>query len=134
MTDVGTTKRRSMTPTRRLRLFEAHKGICCLCHETIDGVREKWTIEHLRALGLGGEDADENCAPAHEDCRRIKDKDDVERIAKAKRVKQRHIGVQTAPKQKIPGRGFPVSQKSAARQTKIPLAPRPLYRPQEETQ
>jgi hypothetical protein len=56
----------------------------------------------------------------------------VERIAKAKRVKQRHIGVQTAPKHKIPGRGFPVSEKSAARQTKIPLAPRALFKPADE--
>lgn len=128
MTDVGTTKRKSMTPTRRLRLFEAHSGRCCLCNETIDGVREKWTIEHLRALGLGGEDDDENCAPAHEDCRRIKDKDDVERISKAKRVKQRHIGIRAVPKQKIRSPGFPVSQKAAARQTKPPLPPRALYR------
>ena len=91
--DVGTTKRKAMSPSRRLRIFEAHKGLCCHCGGKIDGVREKWIVEHLRALGLGGEDEDGNCAPAHEDCRRIKDKDDVSRIAKAKRVKAKHMGI-----------------------------------------
>jgi hypothetical protein len=133
MTDVGTTKRKAMSPTRRLRLFEAHNGIYCLCLKKIDGVHEKWTIEHLRALGLGGEDADSNCAPAHEDCRRVKDKDDVERIAKAKRVKQKHIGIRTAPAKKLNGPGFPVSEKSASRSPKQSLGYRALYRSVEES-
>lgn len=93
MTDVGTTKRGSMSPMRRLRIFEAHKGLCVLCGGRIDGVREKWTVEHLRALGLGGKDDDDNCGPAHEDCRRQKDKVDVKAIAKAKRVKAKHLGI-----------------------------------------
>ncbi|MDW9726349.1 HNH endonuclease [Sinorhizobium meliloti] len=93
MTDVGTTKRGTMSPMRRLRIFEAHAGLCCLCGGRIDGVREKWTVEHLRALGLGGADDDANCGPAHEDCRRQKDKADVKAIAKAKRVKAKHLGI-----------------------------------------
>jgi len=93
MTDVGTTKRRSMTPARRLRIFEEHKGVCVLCLNKIDGVREPWTIEHLICLGLGGADEDTNCGPAHETGRRDKDKLDVKAIAKAKRNKQRHLGI-----------------------------------------
>lgn len=93
MTDVGTTKRGSMSPMRRLRIFEAHGGRCCLCAGKIDGVRQKWTIEHLIALGLGGKDDDENCAPAHDTCRRDKDKFDVAAIAKAKRIKAKHLGI-----------------------------------------
>src|SRR5260370_440643 len=91
--DVATTRRGTMSPARRLRIWEAHGGMCVLCAKKIDGVREPWTIEHIRALGLGGEDADENCGPAHEDCRRKKDKADVASIAKAKRVKAKHIGI-----------------------------------------
>jgi len=105
MTDVGTTKRKSMTPARRLRIFEAHRGRCVLCGEKIDGVREKWIVEHVRALVLGGEDEDANCAPAHERCRRAKDKDDVKAAAKAKRIKQRHLGIKPAK------RGFRLSRK-----------------------
>jgi len=93
MSDVGTTKRGAMSPARRLRIFEQHKGICVLCSVKIDGVREPWIIEHLTCLGLGGADDDKNTGPAHEACRRDKDKLDVKAIAKAKRNKQRHLGI-----------------------------------------
>lgn len=98
------TTRRSMSPSRRLRIFEAHGGVCCHCGLKIDGVREAWIVEHLLALGLTGADDDANCAPAHEHCRRVKDKDDVKRIAKAKRAKQQHLGIR--PPSRLRGRGF----------------------------
>lgn len=126
MTDVGTTKRKPMTPARRLRIFEDHKGVCVLCLNKIDGVREPWTIEHLICLGLGGKDEDANCAPAHETCRRDKDKLDVAAIAKAKRVKQRHIGLKV-PKQKIKSQGFPQRQRERPKSNKLPLPPARLY-------
>ena len=93
MTDVGTTKRGPMSPMRRLRIWEAAKGICILCDTKIDGVREKWIVEHKRALVLGGADDDANCGPAHESCRRQKDKIDVAAGAKAKRMKAKHLGI-----------------------------------------
>lgn len=93
MTDVPTTPRKAMSPSRRLRIWEREHGVCCLCHEEIDGVREPWTVEHKRALGLGGEDTDENCGPAHESCRRAKDKVDVPAIARAKRRKAKMLGI-----------------------------------------
>lgn len=93
MNDVGSTPRKPMPQMRRLRIWEDHKGVCILCKENIDGVREAWTVEHIIALGLGGADEDDNCGPAHEACRRAKDKLDVPRIAKAKRMKVRHLGI-----------------------------------------
>jgi hypothetical protein len=48
--DVGTTKRKAMTPQMRLKVWENHKGICALCSGKIDGVRERWIVEHLRGL------------------------------------------------------------------------------------
>ena len=102
MSDVGTTPRRAMSASRRLRIWEAHKGICCLCSAPIDGVREPWIVEHVRALGLGGADDDANCAPAHERCRREKDRADVPAIAKAKRIKQRHLGIKKPTKFRRP--------------------------------
>ena len=92
MTDVGTTPRKPMSPMQRLRIFEEHGGICCLCDRKIQA-GEKWIVEHPRALGLGGTDTDENKRPAHESCRRVKDKADVTAIAKAKRIKARHLGI-----------------------------------------
>ena len=100
MTDVGTTPRRALSPSRRLRIWEQHGGICVLCQAKIDGVREKWIVEHVRALVLGGADDDANCGPAHESCRRVKDKTDVADGARAKRRKAKHIGAAKP-------RGFP---------------------------
>lgn len=99
-----------MTPSRRLRIFENHKGVCVTCGLPIK-VGEAWFVEHIRALELGGEDVDANCGPAHQiNCKSVKDADDHHRAAKAKRVKQRHIGI-TAPKQKIQSAGFPKRDK-----------------------
>lgn len=89
MTDVPSTPRGPMTNARRLRIFEAHKGLCIICKLK---VRPPWTVEHVIPLGLGGEDIDSNCGPAHEDCRRAKDKTDVAAIARAKRRKAKHVG------------------------------------------
>lgn len=106
MSDVPTTPRGNMSPTRRLRIWEAHAGVCILCKTKIDGVREKWIVEHVRALGLGGSDDDANLGPAHETCRRVKDKDDVAAIAKSKRAKMRHLGIKPASKWRKPPEGY----------------------------
>jgi 5-methylcytosine-specific restriction endonuclease McrA len=125
------TKRGPMSPQRRLKIFEQHKGLCCLCGGKIDGTKEAWIVEHIRALGLDGEDKDENCGPAHETCRRIKDKDDVARISKAKRVKARHVGARV-PKGQIKSAGFPRFDKPrhGVDKSQLPPLPKPqLFAP-----
>lgn len=102
MTDVGTTPRRSMTTARKLRVFEAHRGICHLCGRRIIA-GEPWDVEHVRALALGGADDDANTAPAHRRCHAEKTPEDVSRIAKAKRVKARHLGIAKAKTRPMPG-------------------------------
>lgn len=103
MTDVGTTHRGSMPQSRRLRIWEAHRGVCCLCGQKIDGVRQRWIVEHIRPLELGGEDSDTNCAPAHEYCAIEKTKIDHVMAAKAKRVKARHLGLAKTTSRPFPG-------------------------------
>ncbi len=126
MTDVGTTKRKAMTPARRLRIFEAHSGVCVTCKLPIKA-GDKWFIEHIRALELGGDDTDENCGPAHTiTCKAVKDADDHHRAAKAKRVKQRHLGI-SSPKQKIPGQGFPQREPKPKTLTKVVKRETGLY-------
>lgn len=94
MTDVGTTARKAMSQTRRLRIWEAHGGRCIICGHAIDGVREPWIVEHVRALALGGEDADANCGPAHTACADHKTrKGDIPAIAEAKRRKMKQLGI-----------------------------------------
>jgi 5-methylcytosine-specific restriction protein A len=103
--DVGTTKRKKLTPRIRLKVWEDHKGVCALCNGKIDGVRERWIVEHLRALELGGEDTEANMAPVHEVCAMIKTSGstgDHARAAKAKRAKAKHLGIKKS-KNPLPG-------------------------------
>lgn len=113
---METTPRRAMSKQRQLRIFEARKGVCFTCRELIDGVREKWFIEHERALGLGGKDADANCWPAHIECKPAKDKADIAAIAQAKRRKAKHIGIR--PVAKMKSRPHPISERSAKNQAR----------------
>lgn len=120
MEDVGTTKRKPLTPTQRLKMFEAHKGVCCICNQQIKA-GEKWLDEHIRPLGLGGSNDLTNRAPAHVVCAAGKTfgKDgDNARIAKAKRVKMRHLGISKS-KQKIQSRGFSKAPREPKTVTKI---------------
>lgn len=117
MSDVGTTERKRLTPSQRLKLFEKHKGTCALCGLEIKGKR--WVVEHLRPLGLGGtNDVDENLRPVHEACAREKTIEDVKAIARAKRIKMRAIGIETSGK-KIQSRGFVKREKVALASAKV---------------
>jgi 5-methylcytosine-specific restriction endonuclease McrA len=96
MTDVGTTKRKRLSPRERLSIWEAHRGHCCLCRRPIDGAREAWIIEHIIALELGGPDTYDNMGPAHKGCADTKTggkSGDHARAAKAKRQKRKHLGI-----------------------------------------
>lgn len=103
--DIGTTKRKTLTPRMRLKVWENHKGICALCNGKIDGIRERWIVEHMRALELGGADDESNMAPVHEVCAMLKTsgpEGDHARAAKAKRVKSKHLGIKKS-KNPLPG-------------------------------
>jgi hypothetical protein len=77
----------------------------------IDGVRERWIAEHIRALELGGADDLSNLGPAHESCALVKTQDDHRRAAKAKRQKIQHIGAE-ASKRPLPcGKASPWKRK-----------------------
>lgn len=123
--DVGTTKRRSMTPTRRLRIFENHGGLCVTCGVQIKA-GDEWFIEHAIPLALGGKDEDDNCGPSHTSCKAGKDAEDFGRIAKAKRVKQKSLGMKKPNRQQIQSAGFPKFEKPAKSHTKR-VASRSLY-------
>jgi 5-methylcytosine-specific restriction endonuclease McrA len=83
--DVGTTVRRELTPHLRLKVWERTGGVCVVCERLIDGVRERWIVEHIRALELGGADEFVNMGPAHEACALAKTRDDHHQAAQAKR-------------------------------------------------
>jgi hypothetical protein len=87
--------RKPLTRMQRLKLFEAHGGLCALCGQKIQ-VGEGWIDEHLRALGLLGTNDLDNRAPVHKACAAAKTfgpDGDLAMIAKAKRVKAKHLGL-----------------------------------------
>ena len=96
-------KRQSLTKSQRLDVFHAASGLCHICGMEINLARERFEVEHVIALGLGGTDDPSNWRPAHPVCHAAKSKADVTRIAKAKRVKAKHEGAFRPARHKLPG-------------------------------
>lgn len=95
-------KRKSLSTRERVRLFTLHEGVCHICEHKIDGVRERWEIEHVIPWELTRDDSDENRKPAHYDCHKGKTPNDIRMIRKSDRVMAKHIGAK-----KRTGRGLP---------------------------
>ncbi len=96
MTDVPTTPRKKLSPRERLAAWERNNGVCVLCGVKIDGSRERWICEHIRALALGGLDTQDNIGPAHQRCADAKThgpNGDIAQAAKSKRRKARYLGI-----------------------------------------
>ena len=117
--------RKRFTDKDRARIFAANNGCCHLCSTKIDGVREAWEIEHVIAWELTRDDSDDNLRPAHISCHKQKTHNqDRPAINEAKRREAKHLGIKR-PKQTIPTKGFPPSEKT--RHERPALPPRPLY-------
>lgn len=118
------TKRRNITTAMRLRVWTAHAGVCHLCKLPIHAERgEKWHVEHVKPLWLGGEDAEVNMAPAHIDCHAPKTREEAGVRAKSNRQAAKHIGALPQPRVKLQSRGFAKKQRTP----KQPIPPRKLY-------
>jgi 5-methylcytosine-specific restriction protein A len=120
------TKRRSITTALRLRVWAAHEGKCHICGLRIHAeCGEKWDVEHVKPLWLGGEDTESNMAPAHKDCHAPKTAGEAKVRAKTNRVKAHDLGIKDETRRPIQSRGFP---KRKERSPKPSLPPRALYR------
>lgn len=88
------TTRRHISTTERAAIFASAEGKCHLCGDKIDGVSERWEIEHVVPLAMGGDEdrGSKNLQPAHIACHAAKTLLDVTAIAKAKRVEAKHNG------------------------------------------
>lgn len=95
---MTTAKRKSMTPARKQRIWEAHDGKCWRCKQSIE-VDKNVVYDHKVPLALGGSDDDENIGPSHADtCDKLKTFGtksrrlgaDIFEIAKTKRIKKKH--------------------------------------------
>jgi 5-methylcytosine-specific restriction enzyme A len=123
--DVPTTKRKPLTPRQRLKLFEAAHGICCICHKKIDGTAAflaEFIDEHIKALGLGGDNDIKNRGVAHVKCALTKTlTQDMPRIVKAKAQKAAQIG-KPASLRPLQNRPFPETVKPQNPKHRPPVA------------
>lgn len=116
------TRSRHSNKKFRAEVFRLGKGCCHICGGAIQ-IGQAWEIEDVIPLAMGGADTIENKAPAHIKCHAEKTKDDVSKIAKAKRVEASHLGIKR-PKGQIKSRGFD----KKPRPEKLPLpAIRPMF-------
>ena len=109
---VEATPRRAISRHRRDLILDRQKRICPLCNKPlpssemtsgVDGV-PGWTmtgpfeVDHVLPLELGGADHIDNMQALCRPCHRQKTRDDVRRIAKARRIRKREAGL--APKKR----------------------------------
>ena len=104
--------RARLSPRRRLQIFEAHNGICHICRQPIQP-GQRWEISHPIPIALGGADDDTNRAPAHKHpCHStVTAARDIPAIAKAVRVRAKHIGAYRSSKPLPAGRDSRWSKK-----------------------
>lgn len=95
-------KRKPLTRAQRTKIFDAHKGICCLCEGDIYALKRKWIIEHIKPLWLGGADDPSNMAPACECCAIEKTCGEASVKAKTDRQRAGHLGIKKRSRP-IPG-------------------------------
>lgn len=112
---VGKTHDTAIPPRVRLRVFEAHRGIC---HRTGRRIQagEAWQLDHVVALINGGEHRESNLAPilagrVHAE----KTAEDVALKAKTARMRAKHLGVFPKSSAKIQSRPF-TSTRAALRE------------------
>lgn len=117
----------NIPPRVRLRIYDRDGGVCHLCKLPIK-VAESWQADHVQALINGGEHRESNLAPVHSHCHVAKTARDVAEKSKIADKRKKHLGI-TTPKQKIPGRGFGLSEHKAKRlsRTTQSLPPKRLF-------
>lgn len=110
---MTSTARRKRTPLQRVKIFDAHGGICCECGQKIRP-GEPWHLAHIKGLCDGGTDDDDNLAPAHERCNMEKAwHDEKPRTSKADRQRAFHVTGRSKPRR---GRPMPGTRASGWKQ------------------
>lgn len=85
-------RRKPLTRNQRAKMHDEHGSTCCICLEAIPA-GEPFIDEHIIPLELGGSNDMSNRGPAHVGCAKKKTQRDLKLIAKAKRVRARHLGI-----------------------------------------
>jgi 5-methylcytosine-specific restriction protein A len=128
---VGRNPDSKIPPRVRLRVFEAHGGVCHLSGRKI-AAGEPWDCDHIIALINGGEHRETNLAPALRDKHREKTAADVAEKATVARKAKANLGLKPAPAKPIQSPGFapkPIKPSTARQPSKLEGLPRrAIYR------
>ena len=89
---VGRTDDEPVPVRVRLRVFEAHGGICHISGRKITPA-DKWDCDHVVALCNGGAHRESNLAPALANKHREKTAADVAEKSKTARIRAKHLGI-----------------------------------------
>lgn len=89
---IGKTADAAIPPRVRLRVFEAHGGICHISGRRIQA-GEPWDCDHVVALINGGENRESNLAPAIRDKHREKTAQDVAIKSRDTRKRAKSLGI-----------------------------------------
>ena len=123
---VGKTPDSKIPARVRLRVFEAHGGVCHLSGRKIMA-GDKWDIDHVQALVNGGLHIESNLAPALRDKHREKTAADVKEKATVARKAKANLGIKSPPAKPIKSAGFapkPVKPSTARQPDKLDGLPR----------
>lgn len=97
---IGSSPDAKVPPHVRLRIFDAHGGVCHIAKRKIMG-GELWDLDHIKALANGGEHRESNLAPALRDKHKAKTADDVAEKAAVDAKRKKHLGIK--PSSRMPG-------------------------------
>ena len=89
---TGKTDDTPAPPRVRLRVFERCAGKCHRCGRKI-GPADKWTLEHLIALILGGRNAEDNMGLTCSWCLPVKNAEDQAGKSKLANIQKRDRGI-----------------------------------------
>lgn len=89
---IGKTDDSMPPPHIRLRIFEAHGGICHLARRKIRA-GERWDLDHVKPLWDGGENRESNLAPALKDKHVEKNAIEARERSEGRRKKSKHFGI-----------------------------------------
>lgn len=102
---IGKTDDSRVPPHVRLRIFDRAKGRCHISGRKIMA-GEKWELEHVKALILGGEHRESNLAPALVAPHKAKTALEMGVKAKTDRIRLKHIGAYPKSQHRLQGGGF----------------------------
>lgn len=105
-------KRCSLSRLMRTRIFDTGCGVCCICNTEIHASSgEKWIVEHLKPLWLGGADDETNMGPAHERCAIQKTVGEAPVKAKNDRQRAAHLGIKKSGRPMVGSKASPWKRK-----------------------